>query len=219
MKGKNKEKKKKKKISLSLSEQKFLLSLLSPSYPSIHSPLKSQETFLSVDLFSSQSDSLSIYMKGKYPEKSLLSFITLFSLLSPFLQERQKENYLMKGKSKKESSQSDSLSIYMKNKKKKISLSLSFRKILLSPFPKYNYLLKTFLRNLLALSQKDRKKNISLSLSLSLSLFQNVHSFSLFFLLPKKKKDRKENYYLFSKRKKRKKKKIITSLSLSLSLF
>ncbi|CAE1268373.1 TRIM56 [Acanthosepion pharaonis] len=75
-------------LSLSLFHNVLSFSLLSPFLPFNTFPtLLAYETYLSDDLFSSQSDSLSIYMKRrKYPPSlSLsLSFITSFPSLSSF---------------------------------------------------------------------------------------------------------------------------------------
>ncbi|CAE1324330.1 unnamed protein product [Acanthosepion pharaonis] len=131
-------------LSLSLFLSSFSLFFL-PPYPSIHFLHLS---LLSDDLFSSQSNSLSIYMKKENIHLSLslslsLSFTSIPSLSSFSLPTLQ-TFYLMKTFLSDDlfSSQSDSLSIYMKRRKSK---------------------------------RKKRKK---------ISLFYNVHSFSLFFLLP-----------------------------------
>ncbi|CAE1268371.1 unnamed protein product [Acanthosepion pharaonis] len=72
-------------LSLSLSHYVHSFSLLSPFLPfNTFPPLLSHETYLSDDLFSSQSDSLSIYMKRrKYPPSLSLSLSLSLSFIQP----------------------------------------------------------------------------------------------------------------------------------------
>ncbi|CAE1324331.1 unnamed protein product [Acanthosepion pharaonis] len=202
-------------LSLFLFQRPFLLSLLSPSYPSIHSlPYYLLETFLSVDLFSSQSDSLSIYIKQNKNIHPLslslsLSFLlnvhsfSLFFLL-PTLQYISSPYYLMKP-FYRTIFFSSQFSFYLHEKRKISTLSLSLSLSLsLFPFLLLSFFLpsypsihfppllshETFLSVDLFSSQSDslsiymKRKNIH-SLSLSLSLSLFITSIpSLFFLLP-----------------------------------
>ncbi|CAE1324322.1 unnamed protein product [Acanthosepion pharaonis] len=214
-------------LSLSLSlffhnVHSFSLFFLLPTLQYIPS-LLSHETFLSDDLFGSQSDSLSIYMKRKNIHLSLslsLSFLTSIPSLSSFSFlpfNTFPPYYLMKP-------------FYRRKYPPSLSLSLSFITSIpsLSSFslPTLQYIslliisLKPFYRSIFFCSQSDslsiymkRKKISTLSLSLSLS-FYNVHSFSLFFL-PSYPSIHSLPYYLMKPFYRRK---YPPSLSLSLSL-
>ncbi|CAE1324320.1 unnamed protein product [Acanthosepion pharaonis] len=179
-----------------------LLSLLSPSYPSIGKSFwlslfsKKENIFLSVVHFFSSSQ-FSFYLHEK--EKKILSlslslslsFITSIPSLSSFSfpPHFPSIHFLLSLFivlliiSNLSVSQSEPLSIYMKGEKKK-ALSQKEKFFLLFP----PYLSKTFLsKSFLALSQKiylhEKEKKSKERKKENLS-FMNVHSFSLFFLLP-----------------------------------
>ncbi|CAE1303730.1 unnamed protein product [Acanthosepion pharaonis] len=196
-------------LSLFYNVHSFSLFFL-PSYPSIHSlPYYLMKPFYRSIFFSSQSDSLSIYMKRrKYPlslslSLSLLS-LTSFPSLSSFPSYPSIHSlpyYLMKPFYRTIFLALIRFSFYLHEKEKifhlSLSLSLSFHNVHsflssfsflpFNTFPPY-YLLKPFYRtiflalNSLSIYMKRRKYPPSLSLSLSLSFITSIPSLSSFLL-------------------------------------
>ncbi|CAE1324329.1 unnamed protein product [Acanthosepion pharaonis] len=182
-------------LSLSLSFKRPFPSLFLPSYPSIHFlPYYLMKPFYRSIFFSSQSDSLSIYMKRKNIHPLSLSLsLSLFqrpfllSLLSPFYPSiHSLPYYLMKPFYRFSFSLSLSLSL--------LSFIHSFSLFFLPSYPSIHflpyYLMKPFYRSIFFSSQSDslsiymKRKKSTLSLSLSLSFITSIPSLSSFSFLP-----------------------------------